>query len=200
MAAGDIWEVVTLGLDSQNEQVNNVFHFKDLDGSMEIATVVSSFLTLMFAGGASGMPVIWPTNYTVPQYAYTKIWPLPKGDRNIVDITPKAGATGTTSFLTAALIVKWTTGLGGRSHRGRSYFGPLAPSAYSEGTIASTPRSNTQTAVNNIIAEFGGAGAHVAHAEMGVWSRKNLTFTAITGGYVQPLARTQRRRAKGVGS
>jgi hypothetical protein len=125
---------------------------------------------------------------------------------NLLKITPLDGTTSTTDHnipsgefhgdtsgpYTPALaqVIKLTTGLRGREHRGRVFLGPVAEAAANDGVINSgTGLTNQQTAWESAEAGLIAAGFHLVVA-----SYKLASAADVTAVSVEQLCATQRRR------
>jgi hypothetical protein len=201
MALNDVYEVVLRATSITGEAAYNVFHFREEQGGSEIADAINTFLDTLFGGAAAGFGNLLEAGYNLAEVAYTKIDPAPRGDPNTLGIDPaKIGYGNGEAFLTACAVTKWTTGVGGRSNRGRTFWGPLDSSVYADGEITSGAQSTWATAMSNLVAEFGASGAQTDGFSFGVWSRKNASYRVISGYVNRVQARTQRRRALGIGA
>jgi len=92
--------------------------------------------------------------------------------------------------LTACAVLTLSSGIVGGAHRGRKYFGPLDGSAVqSDGrSLNATDRSTINAAAGALLTPTASGSV------MGIWSRKNQSFTVCTGVSTQALIGTQRRR------
>lgn len=126
----------------------------------------------------------------------------------IIEVTPLDGATapfvltsaniaGTqsgTKLYEAAAVVKLTTALRGREHRGRSFIGPLTEGSVAAGALDPGTRSGLETAFQDwqaaVEANIGG--------NLKVASYKLSTAENVVSATVGPFQRTQRRRLQRV--
>ena len=97
-----------------------------------------------------------------------------------------------------ACVVTWRTATGGRSARGRNYFGPVAESVYTNGIIDSSFVTLMQTGVDNFIDIYGLAGSDTDWNFV-VWSQLQTVARVVTAGIVRAPGRSQRRRNVGIG-
>lgn len=116
------------------------------------------------------------------------------------DQTPNLiiGATSQTATMTgvnlqplqACAVLSISSGIVGGTHRGRKYLGPLDGSS-----VQADGRSLTAADRTTIVGAAGALlTATASGSTMGVWSRKNSTFTVASGVSVASLIGTQRRR------
>jgi len=107
-------------------------------------------------------------------------------------VTGSGGSAATPAEV--AMVVSWSTALGGPRYRGRTYLGPLASVA-----IASTGLLNatlTATVASAAAALRANLAANSLPATLVVYSRKFGTTQAITGSVVNTEPDTQRRRGQ----
>lgn len=113
----------------------------------------------------------------------------------ILGSSVSAGAPGNVT-----LSVKWTTGLSGRSFRGRTYHIGLASTLITGDTVGAGFIPNLVTAYGNLIdsmlADWELVVASSYHA--GAW-RTTGVATPITGVSIEPYVDSQRRRLAGRG-
>lgn len=98
--------------------------------------------------------------------------------------------TGTPTVLSACVVLSLGSTIIGGSRRGRKYLGPLV-----DGAKDSTGRQVSSGAITTITtAATALMGTTTNGVQLGVWSRKTNTFTAVTSINVNPILGTQRRR------
>ncbi len=144
------------------------------------------------------------------------------------DLTPTVpivgGIAGTADDLTTAGVIRWRTDIAGKSHRGRTYIGPLGDVQTDVGRIATGSQAAFTAYATVMINRYTGASPIFTGANLTIYSRPydsgeyryvkgsgaameivvppdydgNSTF--VIGGSLDPVARTQRRRQIGVGS
>jgi hypothetical protein len=101
-----------------------------------------------------------------------------------------SGAVGTTEYIPqVAAIVKLGTDERGRSKRGRVYLPWCAETAVAAGSLATTTKSNMQSAWDTFRAAM-----KTGNNEMVVASYKNISYLECTTTSVELLLATQRRR------
>lgn len=101
-----------------------------------------------------------------------------------------AGTGGAPGALALAAVLSISSNIVGGSHRGRKYLGPIDASALqSDGrTLTAGDRTTIIAAAANLLVPTASGSV------LGVWSRKNSTFTTATGVTVGVIAGLQRRR------
>jgi hypothetical protein len=195
MAANDIFEIVLRGQIANIGACYNVFHVRDEGGSGDIAGVPQALLNAL---DVTNFYLSLPDDVTWGEATYAKIAPGAPGPQISVAVT-KAG-TGSLDFIPQqAMVCKWITATGGRSARGRSYFGPLGEGSTTAGRLVDTAYNALQAAADAVVAAYGVGGTETADFTIGVWSRKLSTFYPITAAAARRIAYTQRRRIPGVG-
>lgn len=202
MAIGDVYEIVLRGVNGVGEAVYNVLHMKMTSATPSVPTMIEDVCALLFpTTGSIGVNMLLPTvDYILAEVSYKLIHPS-QGPLNVYPLTtPRAGRAGGTGILTAAAVVKWMTALGGRSARGRSYFGPVSEDCYTSGVMPTTQVGYAQAAINALLAIYGATGGTSVDWRMVIWSRILDTAYEVTEGIVRNLAKTQRRRQRGVGA
>jgi hypothetical protein len=102
--------------------------------------------------------------------------------------TTCTGAAG--ASLATAVCLSLKSQLVGGSNRGRKYLGPcIAGVLQGDGrSIASSVVTDFTTAATTLVATV------TSGIELGIWSRKNSTFTPVTAVGINPVAASQRRR------
>jgi hypothetical protein len=222
---------------ASTSQIVNVFHF-EASGVKE-ATFIDDNERVDWANDladdfVTNMKAPWLTvhssDYTL-QMVRTQVLEVEGAFRHKLTAIERAQTTLNVGTAGAAaddpilcFVTKWRTPIAGKSHRGRSYIGPLTPTWVSAGRL-STPGN---TAATNFVASFIGryavTGSQAASQIATVYSRpynsgeyqyatrKTGTLTVvtppdyagnstnITAGTVDTILRVQRRREIGVGS
>jgi hypothetical protein len=145
-----------------------------------------------------------------------------------VDNTPTGGVVGTIGAnaedMVSAVVLKWSTTLAGKSHRGRTYIGPLSATQMDAGLLVAGQVPLYTAVVTALLGQFGPAGAQVIDTRLTIYSRPYNKFeygyvkgsgadrawfwpedyngdaTDVTAGAVDTVLRSQRRRQIGVGS
>ena len=105
-------------------------------------------------------------------------------------IETSTGTGAGTGILAAAAVLSLSSGIVGGAHRGRKYLGPLDSAAMqSDGrSLNATDKSTILTAATALLTPTASGSV------VGVWSRKNSSFTVATGVAVANLLGIQRRR------
>lgn len=94
------------------------------------------------------------------------------------------------NVLSACAVLSLSSGIVGGAHRGRKYLGPLDGAA-----VQTDGRSVTGADRTTLISAAGALLTPTASGSvMGIWSRKNSTFTVCSGVSVGTIVGTQRRR------
>lgn len=109
----------------------------------------------------------------------------------VIPTVQTASMSGTGGeVLSACAVLSISSDLVGGTHRGRKYLGPLEDAAVqSDGrSLNSTLRSDINTAAAALLTPTASGSV------LGVWSRKNSSFTLATGVSCSAIAGTQRRR------
>lgn len=111
---------------------------------------------------------------------------------NLIVAGTSQQATGTgasEAFYAAAAVLSISSGIVGGTHRGRKYIGVLDNAAVTTGRLLTIADRNTliAAAANLLFPTASGS-------QLGIWSRKNSTFTLATGMDVATVLGSQRRR------
>jgi hypothetical protein len=194
MAAGDVYEVVLRGHQGNGNAAYNVFHFEDQAGGGDPADLPQAILDLFPAN----MKALFSNTQTWPEASFAKIYPLPVGAQ-VITSTVLAGSSGASYVPQCAAVLKWSSALGGRSGRGRSYFGPVCEDVMAEGVLDATRVAALQAFGNAMIAKWGTGGTSAGEFLFGVWSRVAGAFHVIEFAVARTTIYTQRRRVPGVG-
>lgn len=134
------------------------------------------------------------------------------------------GTLGAIEVTTTSAIIRWRTPIAGKSHRGRTYYGPLAANQVSDGRLSSSGTTNITLYTTALMGLWGPTGTQSSDFRLTVYSRPynsgeyqyttrrtgSLTVvtppdyagnsTNITSYSIDPTLRVQRRRELGVGS
>lgn len=199
MSLGDIFRLALIGEGRQGQQLVNVFHYRcdslPLIGNGEGLTAawIDQCLDLYLATFAPGalLSTLSVRGVTDPTYGYDlDVNGHPAGTQGSGDELPPMNS----------VVIKWETGLIGRSYRGRTYFWPMSEGSQSNGVITSTYQTAMQdfgnSAINllNILLPQNGAWRLVVHSPT-----LNVN-TPVTRAVVRSQIHLQRRRASGSGS
>jgi hypothetical protein len=194
MATNDIYEIVLRGHLGTVGAVYNVFHVRDEGGSGDIASVPQGILDTYTANFLSRLP----SALTFPEATYAKISPAPAGPQISV-ATTKAGTDGEEYVPNCAYVVKWITATGGRSGRGRTYFGPIPEDRMVNGVLATVSQAYIQEGADALVAAYGVGGSESGDFVFGVWSRKLGLFYPITAAAARANVYSMRTRSVGRG-
>jgi len=201
MAAGDVYEFIIDAL-CQGQHILNVLHFQDVVGAGDLADLIDHF---QGTGAAAGEPVKELTDflcadYSIDQYLAAKVSPLPRGPQFQFGGDAQAGQRGTAGHLPTSVVTKWTTATGGRSGRGRNYWGPIAQADVTDGVVAGAIQPEITAFTDAMMDVFSAAGAgYDGHWLFGVYSKVLDDFFPILGYAIRTFTKTQRRRQIGVG-
>lgn len=195
-----VWEVILKGA-CAGQAIYNVLHFQD-NGDLGIEDLAAELVTADPNFIGSLMPILC-LDYTVGSILARSISPGPAGPQLEVPF-PDGLHTGTYNSTAGALpssaVAKWVTAEGGRSKRGRNYFGPLGSASNDDGLLGSTAWTAFQLFVSNVISTYtAGGGTYNGNWELVVWSRVLESFAEVVGGVARREMKTQRRRQLGVG-
>jgi hypothetical protein len=195
----DIVEAIIKGA-CVGQAVYNVLHFRN-NGDLALATLA----TALEAGGAlsfmNEMMDFICDDYTVSSLlCRSNIDTTPGPQVEVpfsVTYTGQAASAGT---LTASALIKWVTAVGGRSGRGRTYFGPTAQAGVADGNLSSGVFTDLQDLANRMFSIFTTGGEdYNGNWEFGIWSPTLAAFNPMLQGIPRLAAKTQRRRQLGVG-
>jgi hypothetical protein len=196
----DVVEVILKGL-CVGQAIYNVLHFQRPND-----TDFSDLAVELEDGGAASwiekMMSMLCADYTIASLlCRTGIDGVPGPQVEVPLAATHTGGTGLTStFLPGSALIKWVTLTGGRSGRGRTYFGPLGSVGAVDGTVSSEVFTILQDLVNLTKARFKVGGAdYNGNWQFGVWSPTTSLFHAMEDGVRRSAAKTQRRRQLGVG-
>jgi hypothetical protein len=198
MAEGDIFRFSVVGTGEQEQELVCVFHYQqaealildspgeDLCQAWQLAT--EDLFSACF-GSACAIRQYQVRGVTDPTYGF-----------DLVLTEPVAGGLGGEMWPPQdCSVIKWSTGLIGRSFRGRSYIWPATEGHQTSGRISSGLRANLQAFAASAVS-MGEIGT-TATWNMGVLSRfHNNTqraepvFTPVVEGIVRDFVFTQRRR------
>lgn len=105
---------------------------------------------------------------------------------------PSQGAVGLQEDQTAAAVIRWATAVAGRSHRGRSYVGPISSGQIDNGVIAATAITAINAYAQAMITRYTGAGAgSVLGWDLGIYSRP-YSNTGLPAGQAPEYQYTKR--------
>jgi len=194
VALGDVFEFAVRGRWA-DQRIINVFHYR------AIASAGSEHTDLVTAWEASVKTPylnVMSTEYTLEDYAIRKPNDPEFAQAIISASSPVAGArTGTVGVPGGAAVITWTTGLAGRSRRGRTYIGPLSETDTNQGTFTAGFTSVLTTFANAARATL--IVDDIDRFQRVVWSRTLSSYANVTGHVVRSYIRSQRRRNIGIG-
>lgn len=105
---------------------------------------------------------------------------------------PGDGSGGLLEDQQAAAVVRWVTNIAGRSHRGRSYIGPLPSSQINNGVVSAPNLAVINTYAQAMITRYTGAGAgSVLGWDLCVYSRP-YSNTGLPAGATPEYQYTKR--------
>lgn len=206
---GDLVEVVHR-YNCAGQIVVNTYGFECLDATSSFAALAGDLATA--ANGLTKVMSIMRTDITTlditvravepstpAAYVYTTP-PLPAGAVTV-------GSAGDLLPPQAAWVVKWSTGLAGRSYRGRTYFSGLSEGLQASGVWTSANVTFMDTNLTAFLARYRKTAGVNGDWGLVVISRVNNGVvrptpigTEITGFTSRTIVYTQRRRTVGVGS
>jgi len=195
----DITEVILKGA-CAGQAIYNVLHFRN-NGDLALSTFITA-LGIGTGGLINTIAAALCNDYTISSIltrANIDTTPGPQLETGL-GTTITGGVAETSSHLPTSAVIKWLTDVGGRSGRGRSYFGPLASSRVVDGNLHNDQIAPMQDIIDTILGTFMVTGGdYNGNWEFGVWSRVLSAFNPVTGGVKRTQAKTQRRRQLGVG-
>jgi hypothetical protein len=170
------------------QAATNVIHIRDESGTATVTDVANEL-------NAAAVPNMWLVTITTAEVTDLAITPLDgiHATQHFAPGTPAhwTGQNGTLFAPACAACVKLTTGLRGRTHRGRVFLPFINQNVNTDGFIPSVDTGTMTTAWQDFADNLSG-GAH--NLSFGVASYKLAQFNIANGILVeQPLA-TQRRR------
>jgi len=148
-------------------------------------------------------------------------------EHKLTETTSTPGSAGTvgagSGSLSSAAVIKWTSAVAGKHHRGRTFIGPIPTGFVLDGALVSTLITPLDAYRTNLVTSYSGAtpsdGALLTiysrplDAGEQQWTvriggslvvRANVDYDGnssnVTGSATDPIARSQRRREVGVGS
>lgn len=201
MAAGDILEIVLRGAGSGGA-VYNVLHFRDEGGDGDVPNLIETAVqALMSTSAGVGIDnMLAETQYNLAEVSWQVISPV-LGALNVYSLAAnRTGEQSTPGHHVTCAVITWLTALGGRSKRGRTFFGPLAEAVVTDGVITTAFLAILNAACDAFTALYAVGGTETANYTFGVWSRTLTSFEPVISAICRTLARTQRRRQIGVGA
>lgn len=200
MAVGDIYRLAAIGVGRQNQQLVNVWHYKQLDPTIIISAgegltaawvdqVQAAFLKT-FAGGAA-LQSLSVRGVSDPTYGF---------DLDIDGHPSGTGGSGDELPPMNAAVITWKTGLIGRSYRGRTFCWPISESSQAHGVCTSGYLADLQSfgdtaiVVSNVLLPQNGSWQMVIH------SATHGVNTLVTQAVARPQIHLQRRRGANVGA
>lgn len=190
MADGDVVELVSKGRLFSNN-VFNVFHFRDMGGGgTSFADLASQWEDVAY-----GNPVtaLFTDDFTIPEFTVQRIAPT---------IGPLLAFPGTFVGSSAAdstpqlsVVQTWLTDSGGRSGRGRTYWGGVGEDSFTSGVMLTAVKTAWDSKGTSILANWGPSGTNADDFRLVVWSRLQNLSHLVTAFRTHPRGRTQRRRA-----
>lgn len=199
MAVDDVWEIIIKGT-CAGQGILNVFHFIDHAGSGDLPDWVDHWENTGAPDCDTEYAGMLCNDWAPSEYLLTKVSPLPRGPQFSISADMPSGARLSSLALPTSAVVKWLTAAGGRSGRGRSYFGPLGNQNTADGIMDGVYAAFIQAFVDAMKRVFVTGGAdYDGHWEFAVYSKLLDVANAVTDGVVRTELKTQRRRQIGVG-
>ncbi len=194
-ATNDIVRVVMRGR-LYEQDAFNVFHFKDMGGNHAIEDLPAQFIDEVI-GAPTGDP--FNIGYKCESCTVQVIFPT-VGPLNYETGTFYTGTGNEDAAPQLCAVTSWLTALGGRSHRGRTYWPFNGAGMYYHGLLTAPGKALVDAIGAAMLAKYGPAGTHAANFVFGIFSRKLQEFTPVTGYRTRLESKVQRRRGIGVGS
>lgn len=204
MAIDDIFRFSIVGTGEQEQELVNVLHYKQLDAL--ILDSPGEDLVQAFQTDAEALfSACFGSGCAIRQYEVRGVTD-PTYGFDLVLSSPVAGGLGGESWPPQdTSLIKWSTGLIGRSFRGRSYVWPATEGHQNSGRISSGLRTNLVAYADAAV--LIGDGIATSRWVMGVLStvhngvpRAEPLFTPVVEGIVRDFVYTQRRRHSQVGA
>jgi hypothetical protein len=229
---------------AEGQQIVNVYHFQATvagEALMISDSVAQTMATTLATDWLTACKVQWlqnhPAGYSLNQVTAQVLERPGNVDHRLVATITTTGLPSPGTMpnstpiddLTTCAVIRWRTPIAGRSHRGRTYIGPVTDAWSSQGRIA-TPGGESYTFpqrlaqhIADMLAFAGPAGSDTAwnhtiysrpynnpHGDyvkrvggvLTVVSKPDYAGNAtnVTSGAYDDILRTQRRRELGVGS
>lgn len=204
-AAGDLAEVI-FQKTVASQTTENTFGFENKAGTGTLSSLASDFTTALIKNTSGGLLYTCHTSVSSGELIVRDVKPATGA---AVQTTPGAviGTNNTADLLPpqCAGVLSFSTGLAGRSYRGRLYFAGLTEADQAAGTWTAGAVSNMNTIITNLLTVFGPTGSNpdwqwvVISRYLNKSLRPTPIGTAITAGSVRPYVYTQRRRTIGYG-
>ncbi len=190
MADGDVVQLVGKGrLFGLN--VFNVFHFRDMGGGgTTFADLASQFEDLGY-----GNPTVanFTDDFTIPEFTVQRIAPTVGPLLSFPGTFAGSSAADSTPQL--AVVTTWLTDTGGRSGRGRTYWGGIGEDSFTSGLLISSVKTTFDQRAQSILDTWGPSGLNADDYRLVVWSRLQNLSHLVTNFRTHARGRTQRRRA-----
>lgn len=204
---GDLAEVVLHHDIGGSDQFECLFGFKAINAGATFANLATAFKTAAVKNTSGGFFYGHHTSHG-------------SASLDVRDVVPGTGAAYTYTYTRVAganaanpvcapvmaAVIKWSTGLAGRSYRGRTYNTGFLETEQSAGLWDSSPVSENQAFADNMVATFGPAGTDpnwqfvVISRWLNKVERAQPVGTTILAGTARNVVYTQRRRIIGKGS
>ena len=198
MAINDIFRFSIIGTGEQEQELVNVLHYQQ--GGVLVLDEPGPDLVQAFQLAAeAAFSACFGSACAIRQYQVRGVTD-PTYGFDLVLTEPVAGGLGGEMWPPQdASLIKWSTGLIGKSFRGRSYVWPATEGHQNSGRISSGLRTNLIAYAEEAV--FIGDGLATATWQMGVLStvhngvpRAEPVFTPVVEGIVRDFVFTQRRR------
>ena len=204
MAIGDIFKFSVVGTGEQEQELVCVFHYRQ-EEALILDTPGEDLCDAWQLAAEAAFSACFGSGCAIRQYQVRGITDPTYGfDRVLVSPVPGGlGGEGWPPQDTS--LIKWSTGLIGRSFRGRSYVWPATEGHQNSGRISSGLRTNLVTFAAEAV--LIGDGLATSTWQLGVLStvhngvaRVEPLFTPVVEGIVRDFVYTQRRRHSQVGA
>lgn len=200
-ATGQIYQV-TYQMSAGGQAVENVLHFRELNGASTPAQIRSSA-----EGYLAHVAPLISNQCIFSNIIIKQMTPVAFDETVGPPVSTGSGTdSGALGNLQVALVLTKRTGTAGKTHRGRIYIGGISNAQMSVNIINASYATLAGTAVSNIMGQYGPSGTDT-HLQLGLYSKTiggSSPFTVagwqpVTSIDVQPILGAQRRRRVGVG-
>jgi len=194
----DIAEVILKGA-CVGQAIYNVLHFKN-NGDLAFSDLASDMQVGAPNSLLGAIMTVLCSDYTISSLLCRANIDTTPGPQVEVGLGTTLTGTGgdTAAALPASGVIKWLTAVGGRSGRGRNYFGPLPQESMADGLY--TVPDNLTGVINQMKERFTAAGVNYnGNWDFGIWSNVLSAFNPMVDGVRRVEIKTQRRRQLGVG-
>ena len=201
MAEGDVYRLSALWEhEASGDDVVNVWHFVQ-DSALILDTPGEDLVGAFQANVETLYAGIVHVNYTLTKYSVRRVQGNTEAFDLLVSVPGERGVTNDQNAAQVSGIITWTTGLTGRSFRGRTYLPPTSEGDVSGGLFSSTyyPEGMSNFA-EAMIVDMSLVTIEFAAWILTVWSPTLEQQTPVTGFVARQVPGVQRKRRIGVGS